>query len=150
MNIAGYEFVHVCRIEPNIDTDGIVRRYLPQVSFLNERSLPLNRYGAGPFCKFKIPNTHKTSGVYALTIEESIQYVGECENLSSRYNMGYGNISPRNCFKGGQETNCRLNNLIYRATAAGEFVNLWFHQTSNFKSAELEVLGIKRYKWNRK
>ena len=30
-----------------------------------------------------------------------------------RYNNGYGRISPRNCFQGGQSTNCRVNNLIF-------------------------------------
>jgi hypothetical protein len=98
MKLAGYEFVHICRIEPVLHADGRIRQYMPQANFTNARSLPLNRYGAGPFCKFTIPNTFKASGVYALTVGEALQYVGECENLSSRYNMGYGNISPRNCF----------------------------------------------------
>jgi hypothetical protein len=64
--------------------------------------------------------------------------------------MGYGNISPRNCFKGGQETNCRLNNLIYFAVSEGRDVNLWFHQTANFKSAELELRAMKAWPWNRR
>jgi hypothetical protein len=150
IKLADYELVHVCRIEPILDTNGTVRKYLPQFNFANERSLPLNRYGAGPFCKFKIPNTYKTSGVYALTVDHETRYVGECENLSSRYNMGYGNISPRNCFKGGQETNCRLNNLIYNAALEENTIDLWFHRTITFKLAELDILAIQRWAWNRK
>jgi hypothetical protein len=150
MNLAGYEFIHICRIEPILDAGGTVRKYLPQDKFSNERSLPLNRYGLGPFCKFRIPTHYRASGVYAVMVGQIIKYIGECRHLSLRYNMGYGNISPRNCFKGGQETNCRLNDLIFGATADGADVDLWFHQTTTFKVAELELLAIQRSEWNRK
>ena len=150
MNLAGYDFELVCVIAPIRAPNGEVCRYMPQAAFKNERLLPLNRYGEGPFCKFKIPNGYKQSGVYALLVSERVQYVGECNNLSQRYNMGYGNISPRNCFKGGQETNCRVNNLIYQAAVLGDPVSLWFHQTASFKIAELEILAIQRWNWNRR
>jgi hypothetical protein len=150
MQIGPYLFRHVCRISPVQDEDGSVRRYMPQSEFANLRSLPLSKYGHGPFCKFKVPNDYRSSGVYALQIAGEVNYIGECQNLSARYNAGYGNISPRNCFKGGQDTNCRLNNLIYLATAAGQEVHLWFHPTTNYKAAELEVLAIQKWAWNRK
>jgi hypothetical protein len=150
MQIGPYLFSHVCRIEPEREADGSVRQFMPQAQFANERSLPLSKYGAGPFCKFKIPNNYNVSGVYALQIADSVNYIGECANLSARYNAGYGNISPRNCFKGGQDTNCRLNNLIYVAAAAGNEINLWFHQTESYKQAELEILAIQKWAWNRK
>lgn len=150
MQIGAFEFSHICKIEPERNSDGTIRQFMPQNLFKNERSLPLNKYGHGPFCKFRIPNVYKASGVYALQIGDEVNYVGECQNLSARYNAGYGNISPRNCFKGGQETNCRLNNLIFLAAAAGEEINLWFHQTPDFKTAELEILAIKQWVWNRK
>ena len=54
--------------------------------------------------------------------------MGECANLSVRFNAGYGNISPKNCFKGGQETNCRLNNLLYLAAAAGMRIRSGFFE----------------------
>ena len=53
-----------------------------------------------------------------LALDGDLRYVGECANLSARFNVGYGNISPKNCFSGGQETNCRLNNLLYEAVLA--------------------------------
>src|SRR5436305_13977661 len=125
MQIGPYLFSHICKIEPLREADGSVRQFMPQNQFRNVRSLPLSRYGKGPFCKFKIPSTYKVSGVYALQVDTAVTYVGECANLSARYNAGYGNISPRNCFKSGQETNCRLNNLIYLAATAVEEIDLW-------------------------
>lgn len=150
MQIGPYLFDHVCRIEPDREDDGTIRTFMPQALFINSRSLPLSRYGHGPFCKFRIPNTYKVSGVYALQVADAVSYIGECTNLSSRYNAGYGNISPRNCFKGGQDTNCRLNNLIYTAATSDQEINLWFHQTANYKAAELELLTLQKWLWNRK
>lgn len=95
---------------------------MPQSRYNNGKNLPVNRYGQGPFCKFRIPNGQHYSGVYAVMVGRQVKYIGECENLSSRFNMGYGNISPRNCFRGGQETNCRLNNLICEVAKRGESI----------------------------
>jgi hypothetical protein len=150
MRIGQFDFVHVSQIEPERNADGSVRRFMPQALYANTRSLPLSRYGQGPFCKFKIPTTYNVSGVYALRVAEAVKYIGECANLSARYNAGYGNISPRNCFKGGQDTNCRLNNLVYLAAVAGDSIDLWFHQTDSYKAAELEILAIQKWIWNRK
>ena len=102
MRIGAYEFDAICDIEPIRDTDGSVRLFVPQGRYGNTRNLPLNRYGAGPFCKFKIAARIRASGVYVLTLDGQVRYVGECANLSARFNAGYGNISPKNCFKGGQ------------------------------------------------
>jgi hypothetical protein len=63
--------------------------------------------------------------------------------------MGYGNISPRNCFKGGQEPNCRLNNLVYRAATTGEKILLWLFHTADHKEVEAKLRAIQRPAWNR-
>jgi hypothetical protein len=149
MRIAGFEFAHVCDIEPLRDTDMRVRRFMPQDRYQNVRNLPLNKYGAGQFCKFKIPNCFQISGVYVLAVDDEVRYVGECANLSARFNAGYGNISPKNCFKGGQETNCRLNNIVYIATQAGKRISLWFFQTASYKSVELTLRTSLNAAWNR-
>jgi hypothetical protein len=144
-----YEFVHVCDVVPLRGTDGSLNLFMPQKRYRNARNLPLNRYGAGPFCKFTIPNRFQVSGVYVLTVDEKPCYVGECANFSARFNTGYGNISPKNCFKGGQETNCRLNSLIYSAVLAGQHVLLWFHQTLDYKTVETTLRRTLRPVWNR-
>lgn len=150
MLIGAFKFEHVCEIAPERDANGNVRRCAPQAAFRNERNLPLNRYGSGPFCKFRIPTSFNVGGVYAIQINDEVSYIGECVNLSARYNAGYGNISPRNCFRGGQETNCRLNNLIFLAAENGARVHLWFHKTPDYKTTELEILSIKQWQWNRR
>ena len=150
MEIAGLTFQRICKIEPDRDEFGAVIAYLPQSRYANARRLPLNKYGAGPFCRFKIPTSYFVSGVYILTVNDEPKYVGECRNPAARYNAGYGSISPKNCFKGGQETNCRVNTLIHHAIATGAEVVLWFHPSEDFKSLELTLLGARNWEWNRR
>jgi hypothetical protein len=122
---------------------------MPLSRYKNAQNHPLNRYGNGPFCKFKIASHIRASGVYALTVGEEVRYVGESADLSARFNMGYGNISPKNCFKGGQQTNCRLNNLIYLTAQAGGHTSLWFFQTADYKSVETFLRFTLNPPWNR-
>ena len=149
MRIADREFEHICDIEPARGTDGSVLQFMPQDRYNNARNIPLNKYGTGPFCKFKIPNRFQASGVYVLTINDEVRYVGECANLSARFNTGYGNISPKNCFKGGQETNCRLNNLVCRTAEVGGHISLWFFRTADYKSLEAGLRFTLNPAWNR-
>jgi len=61
--------------------------------------------------------------------------------------MGYGNISPS--FKGGQETNCRLNNLAYATIVGGARLSLWFFRTAENRSAEIALRQTLKPLWNR-
>ena len=54
MVIGGYEFERVAEISPVRTLSGVVQPHLPQERYANARRLPLNKYGAGPFCKFSI------------------------------------------------------------------------------------------------
>lgn len=149
MNFGGYPFQYVCDISPVMGEDGIIQALMPQDRYAKRDLYPLNQYGTGPFCKFRIPATYPYPGVYVLTVGSGVRYIGETNNLSRRYNMGYGSISPKNCYKGGQETNVRLNNLIYQAALSGEIVSLWFYQTEDFKTIELALRRQHRSPWNR-
>jgi hypothetical protein len=148
MELGRYIFRSVCEIVPERDKRGNPVEYKPQLEYSNIAELPLNKYGKGPFCKFKIDNAIESAGVYALIVKNKVNYIGQCENLSARWNRGYGNISPRNCFVGGQQTNCRLNNLILEAFKANSKLDLFFHKTKNYYAVEKEL--IKRYspEWN--
>jgi hypothetical protein len=149
MNLDEYPFEWICTLNPLHNPEGAIATFMPQPHYQNRHNLPLNRYGVGPFCKFKIPGKFTMSGVYAIVAENEALYIGECVNLSARYNMGYGNISPRNCFIGGQETNCRLNNLIYHATSSGVELSLWFLPTKDYKMIELRLRASQRPIWTR-
>ena len=149
-----YTFDRVGPIQLELDTRGEVIGNLPQSRFSNERNLPLNKYGTGPFCRFRVAKGWQTSGVYILTNGGDPLYVGECENLNRRWGpQGYGNISPRNCFKGGQETNCRINNLIYMGAKSGAEFDLWFLAVDGDKHArraiESGLIYVLRPPWNR-
>jgi hypothetical protein len=148
-NIGGYDFRYICTLDPERELNGTILTFMPQARFVNTNGLALNKYGNGPFCKFKIPRNLEYPGVYVLMEANDIKYIGECVALSSRYNMGYGNISPRNCFVGGQETNCRINNLILQQIIAGSKISLWFLSTSNHKSIESQLRVSLSPSWNR-
>lgn len=146
--VGPHEFQHVCDIQPTRSADGSITALMPQDRYKDAATVPLHRYGGGPFCKFQIPNFLRISGVYVLSIGDRPEYVGECDNLASRFNAGYGNISPRNCFKKGQQTNCRVNNLIYLTIAGGNSVSLWFLPTPEYKAVELALRLAHRLGWN--
>ena len=147
--MGGIDFEHVCDIAPRRTTDGVIEAFMPQSRYANRRGLPLNTYGAGPFCKFAIPSSYPVSGVYIISLDGELLYVGETANLSKRFNAGYGNISPRNCFAGGQQTNCRVNSLILAAASAGRSIALWFHSTHDYKVREAALRSALRWTWNK-
>jgi hypothetical protein len=72
----------------------------------------------------------------------------ETANLTKRFNHGYGNISPKNCYRGGQATNCKLNNLVFWAAIKGETITLWFCRTQEYKECERSILSKFKPPWN--
>jgi hypothetical protein len=75
----------------------------------------LNKYGDAVYSQFWLANSHDfmKKGVYFYMLNDEIVYVGRCkDNMKKRINSGYGKVAPKNCFKDGQSTNCRLNSLI--------------------------------------
>lgn len=149
---ADFTFVHIGCITPEVDETNGIKVYLPQTRYRRRTERTLHAYGQGPFCRFRIPSQYAAQGVYVLTVNDEPFYVGQCQHLSKRYNAGYGQISPRNCYQGGQSTNCRLNNLIYQVTKHLQRVDLWFLETTDRFGIE-QILIQKldtRQRWNRK
>ncbi len=147
-DIEGVPFEHVCQVVPG-SVDGKVIEYRPQGRYRNENNLPLHKYGKGPFCRFSVPKRYaRKTGVYLILIDGQPKYVGECEDLARRYNTGYGNISPRNCYKGGQPTNCRINNHILREHKKGSKIDLCFHETQDRFAMERSLYSKLRPEWN--
>jgi hypothetical protein len=110
----------------------------------------LNVHGAGPFCRFAIPAQVRRKGVYVITVEENVVYVGECLDLASRFNTGYGTIQPKNCYERGQSTNCKVNNLVLKEVKSGRYPSLWFtERTGDRKLVEARLLRALRPPWNR-
>ena len=153
-SIEGYLFEQVGLIEPLRNDSGAIIEELPQTRYRKKDSLPLNNYGHGPFCRFRVARGYRESGVYIIASGAAALYVGECQNLEVRFSSrGYGGISPRNCFRGGQETNCRINALILNAVKSGDELVLWFHRTDGEKTFRVEIetrlMDALKPAWNR-
>ena len=137
----------VCEISPEVKSGRVVEEF-PHLRYKNTRRLSLHKFGSGPFVRFRIPGIHIHAGVYAITVGGEVVYVGEAKNLARRFNAGYGQISPRNCYDGGQSTNCRINGLIAQKSRAGNCIQLWFMETPNYKAVESEILRASKPPWN--
>lgn len=152
--LAGCTFTPIGAIVPERDFSGAIVGDFPQGRYANLKNLPLHRYGSGPFCRFQVAAGWSQAGIYALTGKQDVLYVGECQNLEERWGTrGYGRIHPRNCYQGGQQTNCRINNLIYLEALASQELALWFCPVNGGKhmrlAAETSLIAATRPPWNR-
>ena len=152
MKIGNYEFEYIQTIEPYKDINGQICLYYPQDKYANKKGLPLHKLGYGEFCKFKLDKADAVSGVYAWIVNEDSKpiYIGEANNLKRRFDMGYGIISPRNCFVGGQITNCKMNKVVLEYYKQGKTIDIYFYRTNNYKAVELELLREIKTKYNSK
>ena len=104
----------------------------------------LNRYGDLAYSTFTIsdPSALGAQGVYAYYSNDVLVYIGRCkDSMRKRVNQGYGKIHPKNCFRGGQATNCHLNARIAAATSD---VTLWLCQMDNRGDIEAVDCGLIR------
>lgn len=112
----------------------------PHVRFANVRGLRLNPHGLGPFTRLRPPPLPSVPGVYAIVNDEGeVLYVGRArDSLATRWGRrGYSVIDPRNCFVGGQSTNCHINALITGELIIGRSPLLLVHEIAN--PSDLEV-----------
>jgi hypothetical protein len=131
------------------DTAGVIIQSMPQSRYRNADIDRLNRYGSGPFCTFSIGQSQKAPGVYALTSNEELVYIGKCQSLADRFGpRGYGAIHPKNCYVGGQPTNCKVNDLILQEALGDRVIKLWFHETTEPAPVERELIVRLRPHWN--
>ncbi len=145
----GVEFGFVIELQLARDDDNEIWEYSPQSRYANRKGYPLHRYGSGRFCKFTAGTTVGAPGVYAVTSEQRLKYIGKCKSLKARFGSGgYANISPRNCFKGGQETNCRINALILAEAIGGKRIFLWFRKVPEPSVLEERLINDLDPPWN--
>lgn len=148
-HFAGYDLGRIGTVEPDRDSSGAVREFMPQSRYRNAGVLPLNKHGAGPFCRFTIARDIHSPGVYLLTVDGQPIYVGKCRDLAERFGpRGYAAIQPKNCFVSGQSTNCKINNLVSQQAKRGRMVELWFHATGEPASVERDLIVKLRPPWN--
>ena len=128
-------------IAPRRDPQGRIETYTAAERSPKFGILSLVAYGAGPFCRFSPAQGLRARGLYAVTENEPVFYVGICEDLARRWGpMGYGGISPRNCHVGGQPTYVRVNHLVLCRAKAGAQLDLWFLHYPDLPTPELRML----------
>ena len=111
----------------------------------------LNEHGDNLFCDFSIAKSipGKAKGVYCFSIGEGIKYIGRSHDpFEKRLNQGYGHISPKNCYRDGQSTNCHINSKIAKNYSVVSFYV--YPIDSDTEIDQLEKLLINSYKpeWN--
>ena len=144
-----YVFAHGAVIEVERGSDGVPLEFMPQSKYSGADAMRLNRYGAGPFCRFTVQDLPRTSGVYALTIDGVLAYVGIAKDLARRWGpQGYGTIAPRTCYVGGQSTNCKVNNRILISACNGQRIDLWIHETFEPEPVEARLIHELSPPWN--
>ena len=159
MLISKAEFQQIDNLLPTRDQQGRILKFSPASLYNNPKNLPLNRYGEGPFCQFRIKADKgllDSLGVYAIVQDaKEVLYIGKCtrpnSTLGKRFNAGYGTIHPSSCFKGGQSTSCRINHGILEAAQKGKHLTVVFHKCQNGSEAsslKSELIKQLRPPWN--
>lgn len=99
------------------------------------------------FCHFRLNKDIKDSGVYMWVINDKIRYIGSAKNLDERFNNGYGIISPRNIFYGGQSTNCKMNRVVVKNQ--NKKIEIYFYKAKNYIEAkDIEKIMLQSFKNN--
>lgn len=130
VHAAGYDFAYAFDISPLRDDDGNLWRDLPHERYAKKAQSRLLPGGEGPFCRFDCPPGLDDAGVYLIVSDRQVCYVGQTTNgLSERFGAtakGYGRIAPRNCYRGGEPTNVRVNGLLFGEADLGRRCSVWF------------------------
>lgn len=132
-----YKFKFLTEIVPDKNENGkvIEINYTDQAQKNGDE---LNKYGGMSFCTFSLNIEENKQGLYALYIDDILQYVGETSNLKSRWGKaGYSSISYGNSLKGGQITNCMVNAYICDGAKRGKKIKLYFCEHD---SAERQII----------
>jgi hypothetical protein len=144
-SVGGVPFELVGELRPATDRAGRIMEYSHRLP----PGVRPNRHAAGPFCKFVLRGAPVGAGVYAITVDGVLAYIGRCADIAERFGPnGYGSIAARNCHSDGQATNCKVNALVLAAAKAGRSLVVWFHRTPRQKAVEADLLRRLRPPWN--
>ena len=156
IDVRGYRFAWTADVEPDRDANGEPVEHSPQDRYAKAEIAELHRYGAGPFCRLRFEALPHASCIYILTLGGDVTYIGETQSLAERWGpRNFGSIQPRNCFTvqgvPGQQTNCRINNLILNEACSRRRIELWHlkeNDVSARKKIETELVNQLNPSWN--
>jgi len=132
-----------------------IGRYLKMLKDVGDDKykLFLNKNGDDKYCYFKVSQASKIEkGLYFIKVNDSLKYIGRClTNFDDRINKNYGKITPTNCYKDGQSTNCHINSKINLYTDSN--ISISFHRMRNtidIKLLEKNILDYNPdiFEWN--
>mgnify|MGYP001565428710 CR=1 FL=1 len=151
-------YKHLKDVVTDLNRDIPLGKYLSDTKELGDKTYLnfLNSNGDKIFCKFKIQDKRifNKKGLYVYFVKNEIKYIGRCHgnsNYEKRINDGYGNISPRNCYKDGQTTNCHINRLINEYRNDIElYVYPMESSDEEINRSETVLIAENQPEWNRK
>ena len=111
----------------------------------------LNNYGDKTYSHFGIveSDVDNKKGIYSYYLNDEIQYIGITkDNFKKRINSGYGKISPKNCYKDGQSTNCHLNWLISSSFKNIKFFVYIMDELEGIENLEKQLIEKYNPSWN--
>lgn len=143
--ICGYDFKYLGKLTKIKRTEEEIEKYKDKVKMYIKKkkydglvkSLKDFNYNDAEkieFCKFTLDISSNTStslsGVYLWMVDDEPIYVGETSDMKKRFNTGYGNISPRNIFKNGQSTNCKMNRVALDNFINEKEIDIYFYEAN--------------------
>jgi len=113
----------------------------------------LNANGDNKYCRFKLSESNKNivseKGLYIYRLFDEIVYIGRCrDSFKKRFNNGYGNISPKNCYIDGQSTNCHINSRINQVYENLEVYVLSLNDNRQIEEMERKFIKEFNPRWN--
>ena len=146
--LCGHNFAWIAEIQPDARADGRPIEYMPQARYAKAKEKPLNKHGHGTFCRFHIPGLPAHPGLYAVTVDRWLAYVGIASGSLRQRWVGYAEIQPANCYLRGQSTNCKINHAILLAVREGHVVELWIRREDNPRPLEIRLIRELGPPWN--
>ena len=127
IEMRGIKFYSAGEISVQRNPDGSVTEYAPQTRYAKRASTKLNRHGEGVFCRLSVSGLPISGGIYLVISDGEVRYVGKAANLHNRWAAGqYGTIQPKNCYVGGQSTNCHINKRVLEDTRLSRKLELLY------------------------
>jgi len=113
----------------------------------------LNAYGDSRYCKFRMSASQFSDrkGIYVFKSNGIIRYIGRVKGeytFNQRINMGYANISPKNCYIDGQSTNCHINSIINSCKGSINLYILPLDNDEEIINLEKLLINLVNPDWN--
>jgi hypothetical protein len=108
--------------------------------------LLLHRFGDADFGSFALDNEEQAQqkGILIIFVQDKLCFIAACHtNFADLVDRSFGNITADQCYRDGDETRCRINNLI---TNFHDTQSIWFHEMDDDCAIDTAAADLrKRY-----